>query len=115
VSSAVDSTDVTIGVVTGTIAPERVARPEQDQDVDERTEPDRPWVTVVWNDPVNLMSYVTHVFQKLFGYDREKATKLMLDVHQKGRAAVSFGTREQMENDVARLHAHGLWATLQQD
>ena len=77
--------------------------------------PDRPWVVVVWNDPVNLMSYVTYVFQKLFGYSREKATKLMLDVHQKGRAAVSTGSREQMEHDVARLHAAGLWATLQQD
>jgi ATP-dependent Clp protease adaptor protein ClpS len=82
---------------------------------DEAAEPDRPWVTIVWNDPVNLMSYVTHVFQKLFGYSREKATKLMLDVHHKGRAVVSNGTREQMEHDVARLHAAGLWATLQQD
>jgi ATP-dependent Clp protease adaptor protein ClpS len=61
------------------------------------------------------MSYVTYVFQKLFGYNREKATKLMLDVHYKGRAVVSAGTREQMEHDVARLHAHGLWATLQKD
>jgi ATP-dependent Clp protease adaptor protein ClpS len=84
-------------------------------DVDEAEDPDRPWVTIVWNDPVNLMSYVTWVFQKLFGYTRDKATALMLDVHQKGRAAVSNGTREQMEHDVARLHAAGLWATLQQD
>ncbi len=75
---------------------------------------DRPWVVIVWNDPINLMSYVTHVFQKLFGYDREKATKLMLDVHKRGRAVVSSGSREQMEHDVARLHAYGLWATLQQ-
>ena len=94
-----------------TIAPEHVRRSETDEHVD----PDRPWVTIVWNDPVNLMSYVTYVFQKLFGYSREKATKLMLDVHQKGRAAVSTGSREQMEHDVARLHAAGLWATLQQD
>jgi ATP-dependent Clp protease adaptor protein ClpS len=72
-----------------------------------------PWVTLVWNDPINLMSYVTHVFQKLFGYDREKATKLMLDVHRRGRAVVSTGSREQMEHDVSRLHAYGLWATLQ--
>ena len=82
---------------------------------DELQDPDRPWVTIVWNDPVNLMSYVTYVFQKLFGYDKPKATKLMLDVHQKGRAVVSSGTRERMEHDVARLHSHGLWATLQQD
>jgi ATP-dependent Clp protease adaptor protein ClpS len=90
---------------------ERVEAPVDD----ERTEPDRPWVTIVWNDPVNLMSYVTHVFQRLFGYSKEKATKLMLDVHHKGRAVVSTGSREQMEHDVARLHAAGLWATLQQD
>jgi ATP-dependent Clp protease adaptor protein ClpS len=76
---------------------------------------DRPWIVVVWNDPVNLMSYVTYVFQKLFGYTQEKAASLMLDVHQKGRAVVSHGSREQMEHDVARLHAYGLWATLQRD
>jgi ATP-dependent Clp protease adaptor protein ClpS len=74
---------------------------------------DRPWNTVVWNDPVNLMSYVTYVFQKLFGYDRDKATKLMLDVHHKGRATVSSGSREKVEGDVAKLHAAGLWATMQ--
>jgi ATP-dependent Clp protease adaptor protein ClpS len=93
----------------GTIAPERVDAP------DEVVERDRPWLTIVWNDPINLMSYVTWVFQQVFGYSREKATKLMLDVHHKGKAVVSSGTREQMEADVARLHAHGLWATLQQD
>jgi ATP-dependent Clp protease adaptor protein ClpS len=77
--------------------------------------PDTPWVVIVWNDPVNLMSYVVFVFQKLFGYSREKATKLMLDVHHKGKAAVSTGTREKAEADVYRLHAHGLWATMQHD
>ena len=76
---------------------------------------DRPWVTIVWDDPVNLMTYVTYVFQKLFGYSRDKAHELMLDVHQKGRAAVSTGSREKMEFDVARLHAYGLWATVQRD
>jgi ATP-dependent Clp protease adaptor protein ClpS len=90
---------------------ERVERTHGEESVDA----DRPWVTIVWNDPVNLMSYVTHVLQKLFGYSREKATQLMLDVHYKGRAAVSSGSREQMEHDVGRLHAAGLWATLQQD
>ena len=74
---------------------------------------DRPWQTVVWNDPVNLMSYVTYVFQKLFGYSRDKATKLMLDVHHKGKAIVSSGSKEKVEADVARLHAAGLWATMQ--
>jgi ATP-dependent Clp protease adaptor protein ClpS len=68
---------------------------------------------VVWNDPVNLMSYVTWVFQKLFGYDRDKATALMMDVHHKGRATVSSGSREKVEGDVAKLHAAGLWATMQ--
>ena len=81
----------------------------------EEEERDRPWIVVVWNDPVNLMSYVTFVFQKLFGYSREKATKLMLQVHNDGKAVVSSGTREKAEHDVARLHAHGLWATLRQD
>jgi ATP-dependent Clp protease adaptor protein ClpS len=81
----------------------------------EADDPARPWVTIVWNDPVNLMSYVTYVLQKLFGYPKEKAHKLMLQVHHEGRAVVSSGSREQMEHDVARLHAHGLWATLQQD
>ncbi|MCU1588260.1 MAG: clpS [Frankiales bacterium] len=76
---------------------------------------DTPWVTIVWNDPINLMSYVTHVLIELFGYSKDKATELMLQVHHEGRAAVSNGTREQMESDVARLHAKGLWATLQQD
>jgi len=92
-------------------APAQLDRPKVDEDVT----PDRPWITIVWNDPVNLMSYVTHVLMELFGYSREKAHTLMLDVHEKGRAVVSNGTREQMEHDVARLHARGLWATVQQD
>ncbi len=83
-------------------------------DVDESTGTDRPWLVIVWNDPINLMSFVTFVFQKLFGYSKEKATKLMLDVHQKGRAVVSSGTRERAELDVYRLHEHGLWATMEQ-
>jgi ATP-dependent Clp protease adaptor protein ClpS len=82
---------------------------------DELVEPDRPWVTIVWNDPVNLMTYVTYIFQKLFGYDLPKATTLMLQVHREGKAVVSSGSREEMERDVSRLHAAGLWATLQRD
>jgi ATP-dependent Clp protease adaptor protein ClpS len=87
-----------------------------DPDVEEgtSTDLDRPWIVIVWNDPINLMSYVTFVFQKLFGYSKEKATKLMLDVHHKGRAVVSSGNREQAEMDVFRLHEHGLWATMEQ-
>jgi ATP-dependent Clp protease adaptor protein ClpS len=92
-------------------APVEVDRPTGERDV----EPDVPWVVIVWNDPINLMSYVVYVFQKLFGYSREKATRLMLDVHHKGKAVVAHGPREKCEHDVARLHAHGLWATMQKD
>lgn len=76
---------------------------------------DVPWITLVWNDPVNLMSYVTYVLMTYFAYPREKAEKLMLQVHQEGRAVVSSGTREEMERDVEALHSYGLWATLQKD
>ena len=82
---------------------------------DTTTSPDRPWVVLVWNDPVNLMSYVTYVLQKLFGYSYEKATQLMLQVHHDGRAVVSSGPREKAELEVFRLHEFGLWATMQQD
>ncbi len=75
----------------------------------------KPWVTIVWDDPVNLMSYVTYVFIKLFGVSSEKAHELMMKVHTEGRAVVSSGSREEMERDVQRLHEHGLWATLQRD
>ena len=89
---------------------------EVDQPVDDTvTEPEFPWIVLVWNDPINLMIYVTFVFQKLFGYSLEKATELMLDVHHKGRAVVANGSREKCELDVFRLHEHGLWATMQQD
>jgi ATP-dependent Clp protease adaptor protein ClpS len=93
-------------------APAEVEQP----DVDEGTEvdTDTPWVAIVWNDPINLMSYVSYVFQKLFGYSQAKADELMLDVHEKGRAAVSNGSREKVELDVFRLHEHGLWATMEQ-
>jgi ATP-dependent Clp protease adaptor protein ClpS len=87
--------------------------PVETPDIDDVPESERPWVTVVHNDPVNLMSYVTWVFQKLFGYSRDKAEKLMLDVHHKGRAIVSSGAREPMEHDASRLHAYGLWATVE--
>jgi ATP-dependent Clp protease adaptor protein ClpS len=88
-----------------------VDQPDQDTFV----APDTPWVVLVWNDPINLMSYVTFVLQKLFGYSLEKATLMMLDVHNKGRAVVSNGAREKAELDVFRLHEHGLWATMQRD
>ena len=96
-----------------TLAPAEV---EVEQTVEgDDPEHERPWVVIVWNDPINLMSYVTLVFQKLFGYSREHATKLMLQVHYEGKSVVSGGSREKAELDVARLHAYGLWATMQQD
>jgi ATP-dependent Clp protease adaptor protein ClpS len=86
-----------------------------DPEIGEVVDLETPWIVLVWNDPINLMSYVTYVFQKLFGYSKDKATALMLDVHEKGRAVVSNGSREKCELDVFRLHEHGLWATMQQD
>lgn len=86
-----------------------------DRDTDDAVDEDVPWVVLVWNDPINLMSYVVFVLQRLFGYSTEKATELMLDVHHKGRAAVSNGSREKAEMDVFRLHEYGLWATMQKD
>ena len=79
---------------------------------DESTKLAQPWVTIVWNDPVNLMSYVTYVFQKYFGYDKSKAEKLMLEVHEDGKSVVSSGSREEMERDVQAMHEYGLWATM---
>ena len=92
-------------------APAEVGLPSSDESVD----PDRPWIVIVWNDPINLMSYVTLVLRRLFGYSEAKATQLMLQVHEEGKAVVASGTRERCELDVARLHAHGLWATMRQD
>ena len=93
------------------VAPVELEQPE----VSDLLKPDVPWVTIVWNDPINLMSYVTYVFQTYFGYSKKKATKLMMDVHHEGRAVVSSGTREEMERDVGAMHGFGLWATLQKD
>jgi ATP-dependent Clp protease adaptor protein ClpS len=93
------------------VAPVETDRPSE-EDVVER---DRLWLVIVWNDPINLMSYVTYVFQKLFGYPRAKAHRLMLQVHHQGKAVVSSGAKEKAELDTARLHAAGLWATMQRD
>ena len=87
----------------------------QEPDLEEVVEVDRPWLVIVWNDPVNLMSYVTYVFQQVFGYPKRKATRLMLDVHHKGKAVVAVGAREAMEHNVEVLHGYGLWATVQHD
>jgi len=92
-------------------APVEVGQP----DVDEALDTDTPWVVIVWNDPINLMSYVAFVLRKLFGYSKEEANTLMLQVHHEGKAVVANGTRSEAERDVFRLHEHGLWATMQQD
>ncbi|MFZ4585829.1 MAG: ATP-dependent Clp protease adapter ClpS [Acidimicrobiia bacterium] len=86
-----------------------------DPQFEDDTNLERPWVVIVWDDPVNLISYVVLVLQKLFGYSREKAHELTMQIHNEGKAVVSAGTRDQAEADVARLHAHGLWATMQRD
>ncbi len=94
-------------------APVPATTRQVDPVIDESGTADTPWQAIVWNDPVNLMSYVTYVLQKIFGYPEPKATALMLDVHNKGKAAVSSGDKEKVEGDVAKLHAAGLWATMQ--
>ncbi len=91
------------------VAPAEVVRP------DYAVESEHPWITIVWNDPVNLMSYVTYVFMEYFHYDRTKAEHLMMQVHQDGRAVVSSGAHDEMERDVAAMHGYGLWATMQKD
>jgi ATP-dependent Clp protease adaptor protein ClpS len=96
-----------------TSAPVEVDRPDVEGEQDTAEETDRPWSTIVWNDPINLMSYVTYVFESYFGYPKTKAHKLMLDVHHRGKAVVAHGSREEMERDVSAMHSYGLWATLQ--
>ena len=98
-------------MLVASVSPAEVEQPE----AGEQVRRDTPWVTIVWNDPVNLMSYVTYVFQEYFGYPRATAEKLMKDVHEKGRAVVSSGSMEEMERDTEALHAYGLWATFSQD
>jgi ATP-dependent Clp protease adaptor protein ClpS len=98
-------------MTTPLISPVEVEQPTDE----DKPSDDRPWQVIVWNDPINLMSYVTFVLQKLFGYSHEKAEKLMMDVHTKGKAIVSSGDRERAELDVFRLHEHGLWATMEKE
>lgn len=95
--------------------PQPEGSPEGQVDVLDRPLADRPWVTLVWNDPVNLMSYVTYVFQMHFGYSRSKSESLMMQVHRDGRAVVASGPREKMEADTEAMHSYGLWATYQKD
>ena len=84
-------------------------------DLEAEVQTDRPWATTVWDDPINLMSYVTYVFMNYFKYSKERADHLMLLVHNEGKAVVSTGSREEMERDVAAMHSYGLWATLAKD
>ena len=94
----------------------RLATPDVQQEVGIREDQQtlRPWQTVVWNDPVNLMSYVTHVFREYFGFDRPRAERLMRAVHHEGHAVVAEGAREQMELHAQAMHDYGLWATVRQ-
>ena len=95
--------------MTATPESTTVERPDADEVV--MVEP--PWITLVWDDPVNLMSYVTFVFVEYFHYSKSKAQKLMMQVHTEGKAVVATGSREEMERDVQAMHSYGLWATLQ--
>lgn len=101
--------------IAGISAASPQATPAEAEVVEVDEAQDRPWVTIVWDDPVNLMHYVTYIFQKLFGYSKTKAAELMMQVHSEGKAVVSSGSREKVESDVRRLHAAGLWATMQRD
>lgn len=96
----------------GTESPETgtdtLVRPE------ERTRLEKPWIVIVWNDPVNLMSYVSYVFRRHFGFSAARANELMLQVHHQGKAVVASGTREEAERHVEAMHGYGLWATLEQ-
>ena len=116
-SSAVDGVLVLGHGAQPKVGAVSVAPPEVEKVVEESfdVEVDKPWVTIVWNDPVNLMSYVSWVFQTYFGYSKEKAEQLMMAVHTEGRAVVSQGTRERMETDTAAMHGYSLWATFQKD
>lgn len=92
-----------------------LAVPDLDIDTGTEVDLDRPWKVLVWDDPINLMSYVAFVFRKLFGFSEEKAHRLMMQVHTEGKAVVTSGPKEKAELDVFRLHEHGLWATMEKD
>lgn len=93
-----------------------LAQPDLDEavEVDVATSENLPWMCIVWDDPVNLMSYVAYVFQTVLGYDKKRANELMMQVHTEGKAVVSSGEKDKVETDVKKLHTHGLWATMQQ-
>ncbi len=105
--------------MTLSTAPGAVLSTSAGTDTLERTETeslvdnDVPWVVIVWNDPVNLMSYVSYVFRSYFGYSEAKANKLMMEVHEQGKSVVTAGSRESAERDTVAMHSFGLWATFQ--
>lgn len=84
-----------------------------DTDLDASQQLADSWVTIVWNDPVNLMTYVSYVFESYFGFSTDEAHRLMMQVHEEGKAVVSTGGRERVERDVQAMHGYGLWATMQ--
>jgi ATP-dependent Clp protease adaptor protein ClpS len=103
-----------MGVMTVGIAPPRSMTETAGQThQEELTASDIPWVVIVWNDPVNLMSYVSYVFQSYFGYSEAKAHKLMMEVHVQGKSVVASGNKEKAERDTVAMHSFGLWATFQ--
>ncbi|WBT08284.1 ATP-dependent Clp protease adapter ClpS [Corynebacterium sp. SCR221107] len=87
---------------------------EESLEVEVQSSENLPWMCIVWDDPVNLMSYVTYVFQTVLGYSKKRAVELMMQVHTEGKAVVSSGERDKVEADVKKLHTAGLWATMQQ-
>jgi ATP-dependent Clp protease adaptor protein ClpS len=99
----------------GKLKPQPVISDETAAEISAIFAVDRPWVVIVWDDPVNLMSYVTYVFITVFGFSKEKAHELMMQVHNEGKALVAKGAREEMERYVQRLHEYGLWATISRE
>jgi ATP-dependent Clp protease adaptor protein ClpS len=111
VHTETDSTTNRI-IVTNTSATSIAEHPRAETVLEKQLALGTPWITVVWNDPVNLMSYVSYVFRSYFGFSRDEAERLMLNVHNDGKATVAHGTREEMERHVEAMHDFGLWATL---
>lgn len=98
--------------LSGAVPVNTGAAPEITERTESELSPDVPWITIVWNDPVNLMSYVTHVFRTYFGFAKPEAERLMMQVHEQGRAVVATGPREEMERHTEAMHEYGLWATV---
>lgn len=96
-------------------SPMKIEESEVSIDTEQSEQTDSPWSVIVWNDPINLMDYVELIFMKIFGYSKSKANKLMLDVHNKGRANVYSGEKVEAEKYVHKLHSFGLWATMEQN